>query len=66
MRKSKKDYTDRTWNSLGQLKETIEADRSENIVSFNGWQLVTNKYIYGLFDGKLTRRSVEEYLASKS
>ncbi len=66
MRKSNKDYTDRTWNSLGQLKETIEADRSENIVSFNGWQLVTNKYIYGLFDGKLTRRSVAEYLTSKS
>lgn len=66
MRKSKKDYIDRTWNSLGQLKETIEEDKSEKIVSFNGWQLVTNKYIYGLFDGKLSRRSVSEYLSSKS
>jgi len=57
MRKRKqKEYVDRIWNSLGQLKEEIEADKSEKIVSFNGWQLITNKYVYGLFDGKLSRR----------
>ncbi len=58
MRKGKqKEYVDRIWNSLGQLKEEIEADKSEKIVSFNGWQLITNKYVYGLFDGKLSRRN---------
>ena len=57
-RVSKKDYIDRSWNSLTDLKEQIEADKSEKIVSFNGWQLITNKWEYCLFDNKLIRRNL--------
>jgi hypothetical protein len=44
------------WDSLSQLKRVIEESGSrEKIVSFNGISLVTNKYVYGLSSGKLSR-----------
>lgn len=56
-----KNYTDRKWDSLRSLKETIENDKTETIISFNGWQLVTDMYIYGICDRILNRvaRNVE-------
>lgn len=50
-----KDYTKKSWNSLTQLKEHIERDNKEKIVSFDGIKLVTNKRTYRLFDGQLTQ-----------
>lgn len=64
-RKKSGDYVNRSWNSLGQLKETIEADGSEKIVSFNGWQLITDKHSYGLSLGKLSRRKIEKTKANQ-
>ena len=60
MRKKQKDYTSQKWNSLSQLKERIEEDRTETVKSFNGIKLITNKYIYGLFDGNLSKKPVDK------
>lgn len=44
------------WDSLSQLKRVIEEmGGKEKIVSFDGIRLVTNKYIYGLSNGQLSR-----------
>jgi|TARA_B110000967_G_scaffold206030_1_gene251806 hypothetical protein len=56
-----KAYTDKSWNSLTDLKATIERNneatkgrKKEIIVSFEGHTLVTNKAEYGLYDGVLS------------
>ena len=44
------------WDSLSQLKKVIEEiGGKEKVISFNGIDLVTNKYVYGLSSGKLSR-----------
>ena len=51
------DYTlKKNWDSLNTLKNRIEGDKKskEKVVMFDGIQLVTNKYTYQLFDGKLS------------
>ncbi len=50
------DYTTRKWNSLSQLKDTIERDGKEQVISFNGYELVTKKWRYGLYDSILVRK----------
>ena len=50
-----KDYTKQTWTSLSQLASTIEKDKSEKIKDFLGYELITNKYRYGLYSGILVR-----------
>lgn len=57
--KKEKDYTSQKWNSLSQLKEKIEEDKLEKVKSFDGIKLVTNKYIYGLYDSNLSRRPID-------
>jgi hypothetical protein len=57
--KKEKDYTNQKWNSLSQLKEKIEEDKLEKVKSFDGIKLVTNKYIYGLYDSNLSRRPID-------
>lgn len=37
--------------SLTDLKEEIERQGAEKLVSFNGFELLTNKRAYGLHDG---------------
>ena len=54
------DYTKRTWSSLSQLKSEIERSGKEKIKEFNGYELITNKWRYGLYDGVLTRNLVEK------
>jgi|DEB0MinimDraft_12_1074336.scaffolds.fasta_scaffold116259_1 hypothetical protein len=44
------------WDSLTQLKRHIEeTGGKEKVVSFMGHTLTTNKYVYGLSSGKLSR-----------
>jgi len=47
------------WDSLSQLKKVIEeTGGKEKVISFNGIDLVTNKYVYGLSSGKLSRTDI--------
>lgn len=54
------DYTRRTWGSLSDLVERIERDGVEQVREFNGYQVVTNKHVYGLAFGELTVTEVED------
>lgn len=47
------DYTKRMWNSLTQLKEHINKDGKEKVIDFNGFELITNKRRFTLYDGML-------------
>lgn len=53
------DYTKmkKKWPNLVALKNAIELNEKskEKVVKFYGYKLVTNKFEYGLFDGKLSR-----------
>lgn len=53
------DYTKmkKKWPHLNALKDAIESNENskEKIIKFYGYKLVTNKFEYGLFDGKLSR-----------
>jgi hypothetical protein len=55
------DYTvKKNWDSLDSLSKRISSDYSskktkEKVKSFDGIQLVSNKFVYSLFDGELTK-----------
>ena len=55
------DYTlKKNWDSLDSLNKRISSDYSskktkEMVKSFDGIQLVSNKFTYSLFDGELTK-----------
>jgi len=38
----------RSWSSLGDVKKYLETNTKEKVISFNGFELVTNKGTYGL------------------
>jgi len=42
------------WNSLSDFKSFLEKESKEEIVSFNGYQLITKKARYSLVFGQLT------------
>ena len=44
------------WNSLSDFKGFLEKETKEEIVSFNGYELITKKAIYGLSFGQLNIR----------
>ena len=52
------DYTvKKNWDSLDSLSKRISSDYSskktkEKVKSFDGIQLVSNKFVYSLFDGE--------------
>lgn len=49
------DVTTKTWRSLTQLKKHIELNvEDEEVISFDGAFLTTNKHVYGLVDSQLT------------
>jgi hypothetical protein len=50
------DYTKKTWNSLSSLKSAIERDGKDQVIEFNGYELVTKKWRYGLYDSILVRK----------
>ena len=41
------------WNSLSDFKNFLEKETKEEIVSYNGYELVTKKASYGLVFGEL-------------
>lgn len=49
----------KSWNSLSELKDRIESDSTETVVSFMGYELVTDKNTYTLYDGVVTVRENE-------
>ena len=50
-----KDILSKTWNSLTQLKEYLEKNTKEKIISFDGITLETNQAYYTLAFGTLSR-----------
>lgn len=50
------------WNSLSDFKNFLEKDTKEEIVSFNGYELITKNARYSLAFGQL---SVEELKSKK-
>lgn len=47
------DYANKKWNSLSDLRDRIERDGIEKIISFDGVNIVTNRRIFGLVFGEL-------------
>ena len=50
----------KNWDSLDSLRKRIESDyiskkTKEKVVSFDGIQLVSNKFTYTLFSGELSK-----------
>jgi len=43
----------KNWNSLTQVKQHIEKNKLEKVISFNGGELETDKAYYGLYAGEL-------------
>lgn len=52
------DYTKKSWNSLSQLKSVIESSKGEKVKDFDGIRLITNKYVYTLYQGELSRNKL--------
>ena len=48
------DYTVKRWNSLADLRDRIRADGREEIVSFDGVTLTTDRRVFGLAFGELS------------
>jgi len=42
------------YNSLSSFKREVQESGIEKIVSFNGYELVTNKHTYGLSDNTIS------------
>lgn len=47
------DYTKKMWGSLSQLREHIERDGLEKVITFDGITLVTDKRTFKLYGGML-------------
>lgn len=41
------------WNSLSDFKNFLEKETKEEVISFNGYTLITSKAVYGLAFGQL-------------
>ena len=41
------------WNSLSELRDHLVKETKEKIVSFDGWQLITESTCYMILDSKL-------------
>jgi hypothetical protein len=41
------------WNSLSDFKNFLEKETKEEVISFNGYALITSKAVYGLVFGQL-------------
>ena len=48
------------WNSLSDFKHYLETNTSEEIVSFNGYELLTRTTKYGLAFGKLMAEEIKK------
>lgn len=44
----------KNWQSLTQLKNHIEKNKLEKVISFDGAQLITDKATYGLYAGEIS------------
>lgn len=43
----------KNYSSLTDLKRDIEKRKGENVLDFNGWELITNKNRYTLYDSQV-------------
>lgn len=56
-----KHHIDRRWNSLSDLRDHINQHvDDENVVDFDGFELITDIFRYRLFDGNLTILELDE------
>ena len=53
------DWLTREWHSLGQVRDYVKNHTQEKVHSFNGFELVTDKYRYGLAFGQLRRSKLK-------
>ncbi len=53
-------YRTKSWNCLVDLRDYLIRSRKEEVISFSGYQLVTNKASYGIVLGKLIVHEVEQ------
>jgi len=47
------EYRNKKWNCLSDFKDWLMKTNKEDILEFDGFQLTTNKGVYGLFDSHL-------------
>lgn len=54
----------KSWVSLSSFVSWLKENRkSEKIVDFLGYQVITNTHVYSLCFGQLTQRTIEEHKA---
>ena len=41
------------WNSLSELRDHLVKETKEKVISFDGWQLITESTCYMILDSKL-------------
>ena len=49
------DHTKRSWDSLSSVVAAIKKEDIEKVISFDGFEIETNKATYGLNGGELRR-----------
>jgi hypothetical protein len=53
-------YKKERWNSLNELKDAILREGKEEFISFNGYEIITNKHIYRLVAGTVCVTILED------
>jgi len=54
------------WDTLGAFKKFLETETTEKVVSFNGYEIITETTRYGLCDSQLSCRPVDNSKKKKS
>jgi hypothetical protein len=52
-----KEINKRKWNALTEVKKFLETHSAEKVISFNGYQLITTNYIFGLANNTVSVRN---------
>lgn len=48
--------SNRSWNSLTDVKKFLQSSTTEKVESFNGYEIVTERFLIGLVHGKIKVR----------
>ena len=54
------------WDTLNAFKRYLETETDEKIVSYNGYELVTESTVYGIVDSELNCRPNPKYTKANS
>ena len=58
LEKTQDGFMSKDWSSLPSLKSYFEKTQEESVKDFDGFSLTTDKHIYTLTLGRLSRRSI--------